>query len=251
MSYKEYFSWYSIRFINKKKISIERDILPNRLICVPAAPAFVENYREDAYYNSLRDSDFCVIDSSLFAILCRLSSLKNYKYSGYLLICDLLKYLSQTREKIFLVDPSEKIACLNKSYLLERTKLNEEDIKSYVAPFYKKGSLIEDKALLQAILDNKPRIIVLGIAGGKQEILGSYLKNNIPFETTILCTGAALSFFTGAQVTMNRVFDRLRVGWLIRILDNPKVFLPRYLRAFKFIRIFFKHSLEIQPILLK
>ena len=79
----------------------------------------------------------------------------------------------------------------------------------------------------------KPDFILTNIAGGKQEILGLYLKKKLNFKTSIYCTGAAISFFTGQQPPVNKFFDYLYLGWFIRILFNPKLFLLRYLSAFK------------------
>ncbi len=60
---------------------------------------------------------------------------------------------------------------------------------SYVAPKYPKGGTIEGPVLLKKIEEFSPAVIVLGIAGGKQEVLGEYLRRNLKVHTTILCTG--------------------------------------------------------------
>lgn len=44
----------------------------------------------------------------------------------------------------------------------------------------------------------------------------------------ILCTGAAIAFFTGGQVRIPRWADRLYLGWLFRIFENPKLYGKRY-----------------------
>ena len=38
---------------------------------------------------------------------------------------------------------------------------------------------------------------MVNIAGGEQEILGAFIRRQLNFKTTIICTGAAISFFTG------------------------------------------------------
>ena len=72
------------------------------------------------------------------------------------------------------------------------------------------------------------------IGGGKQEILGLYLKN-LTIKTTILCTGAAISFFTKDQAPINRVVDKFYLGWFVRLIFNPFVFSKRYLNSLKLI----------------
>ena len=83
----------------------------------------------------------------------------------------------------------------------------------------------------------KPDFIILNLGGGVQEILGLYLKKNLKKKTKIICTGAAISFFTKDQAPINQIFDRFFLGWLIRILFKPGVYLPRYLKAFKLFKL--------------
>ena len=46
------------------------------------------------------------------------------------------------------------------------------------------------------------------------------------------CIGGALGFVTGYQVAIPNWADRLYLGWLLRLLSNPKRFLPRSRDAF-------------------
>ena len=73
------------------------------------------------------------------------------------------------------------------------------------------------------------------IGGGKQEILGLYLKKNLKIKTTILCTGAAISFFTKDQAPINSLVDKFYLGWFVRLIFNPLVFSKRYLYSLKLI----------------
>ena len=107
------------------------------------------------------------------------------------------------------------------------------------------GMDVISKKLLNIIKKIKPDYILLNIGGGTQEILGLYLKNNIHFKCTIICSGAAISFFTGDQAPMNVFFDKIYLGWLIRIIFNPRVFLPRYLKSIKLINIVLNNNIKI------
>ena len=73
------------------------------------------------------------------------------------------------------------------------------------------------------------------IGGGRQEILGLYLKKNLKIKTTILCTGAAISFFTKDQAPINSLVDKFYLGWFVRLVFNPLVFSKRYLYSLKLI----------------
>ena len=55
------------------------------------------------------------------------------------------------------------------------------------------------------------------------------------FKVTIICTGGAISFFTGDQAPINNLIDKLYLGWFIRLIYNPLTFFQRYLIALKLI----------------
>ena len=69
----------------------------------------------------------------------------------------------------------------------------------------------------------------------KRQILGLYLKKQLKFKVTIICTGGAISFFTGDQAPINNIIDKLYLGWFIRLIYNPLTFSKRYLIALKLI----------------
>ena len=94
---------------------------------------------------------------------------------------------------------------------LEKRSINQKigikKIYSYVAPNYKPSNLI-DKKLIKKINKIKPDYILTNIGGGTQEILGLYLKKNLKNKTTIICTGGAISFFTGDQAPITKFIDK-------------------------------------------
>ena len=67
------------------------------------------------------------------------------------------------------------------------------------------------------------------------EILGLYLKEQLKIKTTILCTGAAISFFTKDQAPINAMIDKLYLGWFLRLIFNPIIFLRRYFYSLRLI----------------
>lgn len=236
--------WNNISFLNKVNPDFKMDILKARLITVPAAPGFVENKNNPYYYEALRHSTFAIIDSSYFALLCKIVGVKTNKYSGYRLIKDLINHLSKNKLKLCIVSPSSEESIRIKDFFIDNTRLEENDMFFYNAPFYKKNEQIKDELLLKNIMDFKPQMIMLCVAGGKQEILGDYLDQNIPFHVTTICTGAAISFFTGSQAKVSSWIDKYYLGWLARTIDNPRIFFKRYINALSFIFIFFKYKVS-------
>jgi hypothetical protein len=74
---------------------------------------------------------------------------------------------------------------------------------------------------------------MINLGSGTQEVLGNYLKKNLNYKPSIICTGAAISYFTKQQAPLTNFLDFMFLGWLVRIIFNPITFLPRYLSAFK------------------
>ena len=137
--------------------------------------------------------------------------------------------IKKNKKKIYLVEPSTHLQKINKEYL---KKKNINNIYQYVAPIYKKNKIYDIK-LLKNIKKIKPKYIIINLGGGTQEILGLYLKQNLNYKPSIICSGAAISFLTNQQAPVTNLFDNLYLSWLVRIFFDPKQFLPRYLSAFK------------------
>ncbi len=166
------------------------------------------------------------------------------KFSGYLFIKLFLEYIKKNNnKKLFLVDPNIRLSVSN-TKLFNKIGVSKKNINNYIAPHYDSKS-ISDKKLLNIVKNIKPDYILLNIGGGTQEILGLYIKKNINFKCTIMCTGAAISFFTGDQAPINVFFDKIYLGWLIRIIFNPSVFLPRYLKTLKLINIVLNNNIKV------
>jgi UDP-N-acetyl-D-mannosaminuronic acid transferase (WecB/TagA/CpsF family) len=148
------------------------------------------------------------------------------KFSGYKLLKNLIKDLKKNKKKLFLVDPNQQVSKINKNYL------NFKNLSQYVAPLYNKNK-IEDKKLLKILNTQKPKYIIINLGGNIQEVLGYYLKRKLRYKPVIICSGAAISFFTREQAPISDLIDSWYLGWLIRILFNPLIFLPRYVLAIK------------------
>ena len=61
-----------------------------------------------------------------------------------------------------------------------------------------------------------------------QERLGAYLRQNLDYMPTIICTGAAIAFLTGEQTDIPPIVDRLFLGWIFRWFSSPTRFVPRF-----------------------
>ncbi len=229
-----------IKFINISKKDFPKIIKKSGLFVFPSGPGLANLKINSPYHKALVKADHVFFDSGYFVILLRvLKKIKVDKFSGYKFLKFFFKYFKKNRRKnIFVVDPSINSMKLNKSYF--NNKIN---IKSthYVSPIYKRKN-IKDKKLLKQIRLLRPEIILINLGSGVQEILGDYLMSNLQYNPSIICTGAAISYFTKEQAPINDFFDKIYLGWLIRIIYKPLLFLPRYFDAFRLFFVILKNK---------
>lgn len=231
-----------IEFFNGNIRDLIVSVKNGGLLLVPAAPALATIRDDLVYYEALKYADIVIPDSGYLAIIWNLTNKRKlHRISGLKFINAFLADDDVKKSSDFiLVDPSRKESVSNKKYLgKEGFILGTE--RSYVAPFYEKDR-VEDPALANLIERIKPKYIIINLGGGVQEKLGAYLKRNLSYKPAILCTGAAIAFLTGEQVKIPRWADRFFVGWLFRCISSPRLFIPRYSRAFKLLGLIISHK---------
>ena len=232
-----------IKFLDLNKIEAKKMMNKKGLFVFPAAPPLATLKLGSIYHQALIKSDFVFFDSGFFVLLLKfLKGIKVEKFSGYRFLNIFFANVKNNKSnKILLIDPSKKVSKVNKKYL---TNLGINQISSYVAPLYDIKNM-KDNFLLKIINKTKPNYILINIGGGTQEVLGMYIKKKTKNKFSILCTGAAISFFTKEQAPINKMIDNFYLGWLVRLIFNPKVFLKRYISAFKLISSVKKSSIKI------
>ena len=116
----------------------------------------------------------------------------------------------------------------------------------YVAPIY--GNTVADEALVELVAQRQPRHVVIAIGAGAQEKLGWYLREQATWRPAIHCIGGALGFVTGDQVAIPDWADRFYLGWLLRLLSEPRAFLPRLWKARVLPRLLLKYGEHLPPL---
>tara|TARA_B110000305_G_C19289009_1_gene563213 strand:- start:24 stop:737 length:714 start_codon:yes stop_codon:yes gene_type:complete len=220
-------NFLDIKFTDISYLDLKKLLKKGGLVVLPSGPG-LSTLRNDLNYKiALQNSDIVLFDSGFFCIL--LSVLKNIKvkkFSGYKLLKNLIKDLKKSKKKLFLIDPDQNQSKINKKYL------DLKNLSQYVAPQYRRKK-IEDKKLLNILITQKPEYIIINLGGNTQEVLGYYLKQKLKYKPIIICSGAAISYFTKEQAPISDLIDNFYLGWLFRILLNPLIFLPRYISAIK------------------
>jgi UDP-N-acetyl-D-mannosaminuronic acid transferase (WecB/TagA/CpsF family) len=214
------------------------------LYTFPSAPSLVNLNNNPIYHQSLIHSDFVFFDSGYFVLLLRLfKGIKVKKFSGYKFITLFINYLQNKSDyTLYVIEPNSDISKVNKIFF---DKNNIKILSQFIAPFYKKRTEIVDYELLDILNSSRPDYILINLGGETQEILGYYLKKNLNYKPVIICTGAALSFLTGVQAPLTKWIDKLYLGWLWRCIYNPKVFIPRYLSAFKLAKLVIQSKVKV------
>ncbi len=226
------FKFKEINFFSGDFKEIKKIFEKGGVLVAPAASALIDINKNKDYYKALKNADIAILDSGFFCILLRIfKRYKVIKLSGFLFLRRFLNNFEKNK-KLFLVNPSIKENNINSKYL---RNLGIRNFKSYIAPIYNN---IEDKKLLKKINEFKPHYIMINLGGGVQEILGNYIKNNIKFKSSIMCTGAAIAFLTGEQAPINKYVDRAYLGWLVRFLWSPSKYFKRTLKSFSLIKLF-------------
>lgn len=212
-----------------------------QFMVAPSGPGLSTIDKDKRYWDALKGADFAIPDSGLMIILARLFfNLKIKKLSGPKFLRLFLKEeVLKKQGVLFSVDPSEQESQLNNKYLND-IGVNIDKTNHYVSPFYDKKKII-DKKLIEILesLEIRPKFLLLNLGGGVQERLGLYIKNNLSYKLGIICTGAAIAFETGSQAKLPKWVDELYLGWLARIIQAPKQFSMRFLKAFRLVYVFY------------
>lgn len=239
-----------IHFFNGNTEEVVDKLKSGGLLVVPAAPALITIEKDHAYYRSLLDADIVIADSGYMTLIWNLfHKQKINRISGL----EFLKKFVDDQEvkatdQILLVDPQPKEAKANYHYLRSKG-FNLPEGSSYLAPFYDKSNII-DPVLLAVAEERKPKYIIINLGGGTQEKLGAYLKNNLSYKPAIICTGAAIAFLTGEQASIPGWADKFFMGWFFRCLEKPKLYVPRYLKAFRLCFLMLQYGKQ-SPVSLK
>lgn len=223
-----------IKFYNWSFLKLFKRLNKGGYLVAPAASALTNLYKNEKYHNALIKSDIAILDSGFFCILLRIfKNINSKKFSGYLFLKKFLNINFKKNTKFLLIDPSSEDSKENLTFLKSKKNIN---IKSYIAPFYKKK--IQDKKLIKLIKKFRPKYIIINLGGEVQEILALYIKNKINFKVSTICTGAAIAFLTKRQAPINDWIDKYYLGWVLRLIYNPNKHLLRTIKSLFLIKLF-------------
>lgn len=219
-----------IDFINSTAQSVVDELKSGGLMVVPSGPGLETIKKDTVYYQSLLTADIVLPDSGYMALIWNtLHRPKLRRISGLEFLVAFFNDEEVKKMPFVLVDPRPTEANANRAYL-NGVGFNIGPECSYLAPMYDKNNVV-DEPLLQFLEQRKPRFVLINLGGGIQEKLGAWLRTRLSYKPGIICTGAAIAFLTGHQAHIPTWADRLYLGWLVRCISNPRVYIPRYFNS--------------------
>jgi N-acetylglucosaminyldiphosphoundecaprenol N-acetyl-beta-D-mannosaminyltransferase len=215
-------------------------------LVAPSGTCFARLREDENYRCAVLAADLALPDSGLMVVLWRvLRHEKVERISGLKYLKHMLRELKeQGTGKTCWVLSSERA----KQKLVDWSRREKFplDIEScYVAPWY--GLDVEDRNLLELVARNRPANVITAIGSGAQEKLGHYLRENLSYRPAIHCIGAALGFITGDQNPIPDWADRFYVGWFLRLLVQPRIFIPRLSRGLELPWLIWKYGEKLPP----
>ena len=216
------------------------------LIVAPSGPGLASDLTNcSVYARALFEADLVLPDSGLMCLWQKWIKFEPInRISGLKFLQTYLEDKSNPSNSSYWVMPDQTQAKANQLWLSQNMNWMVPENEIYIAPIYNKTGDVEDLVLLEKIREAKPKTIFIQVGGGVQERLGLFLKNNLKYRPTILCTGAALAFMSGEQVRIPQWADRFYFGWLLRCLFAPSIYIPRYLKAFRLLYLLKKYGHE-------
>lgn len=228
-----------LRFWNDETDKLLREMDRNGgMLAVPSAPSLAQAAEDPLLMKAYQTSDWSVVDGGYVALILRMFGKSVRRISGLQLIEKMtasaaVSPIPLRERKVLWVIPSlaegERIR-----KFLGKVDFEKDRQHFYLAPFYKSDEEFDDRQLIAAVREMDPDWIILCLGGGRQEKLGYYLREATLMANqrpVILCTGAAIAFFTGGQAKIPKWVDRMYLGWLMRMMEKPQDFVPRYVKA--------------------
>jgi UDP-N-acetyl-D-mannosaminuronic acid transferase (WecB/TagA/CpsF family) len=217
------------------------------LIVAPSGTCFGRLQRDEVYRTAMTRADLVLPDSGFMVLLWRLLRRRGLtRISGLAYLKKLLcrPEIRSGRSALWVL-PDGHAAGKTISWLQKDGFPTTTD-DCYIAPIY--GTNAADPVLLERVQSSRPGHVVIALSGGVQEKLGFYLRENASYRPAIHCIGAALGFVTGYQIAIPTWADRLYLGWLLRLLSNPRRFFPRALSAVSLPGLIVKYGSSLPPL---
>ena len=227
--------------------AVERHVASGGYVVIPAAPALLKLNYDEEYRRALQSADLALADSGLLVLLARVAiGAKLRKISGIAYFKHLFEQGGiQKNQNAFWIFASDHAKEKAARWMGDRGfQLEDRNCFVLSAP----PSSSQDYAILVRLEEEKPKHVVIAMAGGGQEKLALYLRDYLLYRPSIHCIGAALDLLSGEERAIPEWAERSHLGWLIRLFAQPRMFFPRIGIALALARMVFKYRSELPPL---
>jgi UDP-N-acetyl-D-mannosaminuronic acid transferase (WecB/TagA/CpsF family) len=225
--------------------AVERIQRMGGYMVAPVSPALIKLNYDQEYRRALQEADVAIADSGLLVILWKFATgRKLAKLSGLSYLKGLLARGGIAQSALWVVS-SDTAKTKAVDWLREGDSSLGSDNVYVVA---QTAGSAEHYALLIEIEARRPSNIVIAVGGGAQEKLALYLRDYLLYRPAIHCVGAALGFLTGDEKPIPEWADRFYLGWMIRLLSQPRMLIPRLWVVFELTSMVFKFRSELPPL---
>lgn len=205
---------------------VKKNILNNiKMFIVTANPETLMIAEEnDNLKNALLDKDTTIIADGIGVV--KGAKMLNYNIEetipGVELCSKLFEYCNELKKSIFLFGAKEEIV----KKLTDVIKLKYPNA---IVAGYENGYVEDKQAVLDKIADKKPDVVLVALGIPHQELL---IYNNLnKFEKGIFVgVGGSFDVLSGTKKRSPKLFIKLHLEWLYRIIKEPKRF-KRFFRS--------------------
>lgn len=151
------------------------------------------------------------------------------RITGVEIVQELFEILNNTGRSLYLLGAKEEV-------ISQLVKKIEKEYKNINVLGYKNGYVADKDAVFEEIAGLKPDVILVALGIPAQEIL--IMKHYDKFEKGIFIgVGGSFDVLSGMKKRAPKIFIKLNLEWLYRILKEPKRIKRFYRSNVKFISI--------------
>jgi len=172
------------------------------------------------FREALKSADWLIPDGVGIVMAVKFLNGKNiHRIAGSDLHETILRSLNEKKGSCFYLGSSERTLKI----IREKVSLKFPYIRtgSFSPPFKEKFSNNDSDAMIEAANDFQPDVLFVGMTAPKQEKWVH--EHRLEFNATLICCiGAVFDFYAGTVKRSGRIWIRLGLEWLPRLLREPR-----------------------------
>ncbi len=213
---------------------IELDNSKAKLLNTISPNSYGITTKDKLFRESLKNSDYLVLDGVYFALSSILLQGKNIKKNqGPDVFFHFMNRINNQNGKVFFLGAAQNT--LDKIKARAKVEFPNLSVGVYSPPYKAEFSDDDNKKMIEMINDFNPDVLFVGMTCPKQE-KWAYQNMNILNTKLICCVGAVFDWYAGNQKEIHPLWWKLRLAWLKRTIDRPEI-----LKRYPNIGVFFIH----------